>query len=45
MKREPLVLEPTGVWGLSHHDAFSRYAALCGGDTLLLAAGFFILTL
>jgi hypothetical protein len=43
MKREPLVLEPTGVWGRSPHIAFSRYAALRGGDTPLLAAGFFIL--
>jgi hypothetical protein len=42
MKREPLVLEPTGVWGRSPHIAFSRYAALRGGDPPLLAAGFFI---
>jgi hypothetical protein len=43
MKQEPLVLEPTGVWGRRPHIAFSRYAALRGGDTPLLAAGFFSL--
>jgi hypothetical protein len=29
-------------WGQSLQDAFSRYAVLRGGDTPLLAAGFFI---
>jgi hypothetical protein len=42
MKREPKVLEPTEVWGLHPHDAFSHYAALRGSDTPLLAVGFFI---